>query len=128
MERKRYPADLTDAQWAQLVPLLIKQSGRTGRPRKHELRSVVDALLYVLRGGISWRALPHDFPPWESGRLSSRYALALCLVFAPMIAYAGIKLAYLPERAHLGLLNCFAAAISARSSPTCSMCPHPRSA
>ncbi len=66
MTRKRYPTDLTDVQWTQLVPLLIKQSGRTGRPRKHELRSVVDALLYVLRGGISWRALPHDFPPWES--------------------------------------------------------------
>ena len=66
MERQRYPTDLTDAQWAQLAPLLIKHSGRPGRPRKHELRSVVDALLYVLRGGISWRALPHDFPPWES--------------------------------------------------------------
>ena len=66
MTRKRYPTDLTDVQWTQLAPLLIKQSGRTGRPRKHELRSVVDALLYVLRGGISWRALPHDFPPWES--------------------------------------------------------------
>jgi transposase len=66
MTRKRYPTDLTDVQWTQLAPLLIKKSGRTGRPRKHELRSVVDALLYVLRGGISWRALPHDFPPWES--------------------------------------------------------------
>ena len=66
MLRKRYPTDLTDAQWAQLGPLLIKQIGRTGRPRKHDLRSTVDALLYVLRGGISWRALPHDFPRWES--------------------------------------------------------------
>ena len=66
MERNRYPTDLTDAQWAQLAPLLIKGSGRTGRPRKYQLRSIVDALLYVLRGGISWRALPHDFPPWES--------------------------------------------------------------
>ena len=66
MERKRYPTDLTDAQWEALAPMLIKQRGRTGRPRKHEMRSVVDALLYVLRGGISWRALPHDFPPWES--------------------------------------------------------------
>lgn len=66
MTRKRYPTDLTDAQWAQLAPFLVKHTGRTGRPRKHELRSVVDALLYVVRGGISWRALPHDFPPWET--------------------------------------------------------------
>jgi putative transposase len=37
-----------------------------GRPRTTDVREVVDAILYVLRNGIVWRALPHDFPPWET--------------------------------------------------------------
>jgi transposase len=37
-----------------------------GRPRAHPWREVVDALRYVLRGGIAWRALPHDYPPWQT--------------------------------------------------------------
>jgi putative transposase len=66
MTRKPYPTDLTDAQWEKLRPLLEKARDPRGRPRKYPLREIVDALLYVLRGGISWRAMPHDFPPWES--------------------------------------------------------------
>jgi transposase len=65
MPRRRYPSDLTDAQWARLEPLLpAVRPG--GRPRAHPLREVVDALRYVLRGGIAWRALPHDYPPWQT--------------------------------------------------------------
>lgn len=66
MNRKRYPTDLSDAQWEKLQPLLAKARDPRGKPRKHPLREIVDALLYILRGGISWRSLPHDFPPWES--------------------------------------------------------------
>ncbi len=66
MKRKRYPTDLTDAQWKRLRPLLEKDPSKGGRPRTHSLREIVNALLYVLRGGISWRAIPHDLPPWES--------------------------------------------------------------
>ena len=65
MPRRRYPSDLTDAQWARLEPLLpMVRPG--GRPRAHPLREVVDALRSVLRGGIAWRALPHDYPPWQT--------------------------------------------------------------
>ncbi len=65
MPRRRYPSDLTDAQWARLEPLLppVRPGGR---PRAHPLREVIDALRYVLRGGIAWRALPHDYPPWQT--------------------------------------------------------------
>jgi hypothetical protein len=35
-----------------------------GHPRTVELREVINGILYVLRGGIPWRMLPHDFPPW----------------------------------------------------------------
>ena len=65
MPRRPYPSDLSDAEWALLDPLLpAARSG--GRPRKHPTRELVDAMLYVLRGGIAWRALPHEFPPWQS--------------------------------------------------------------
>jgi transposase len=66
MKRKQYPADLTDRQWARLAPLLGRDTRKGARPRTYPLREVVNALLYVLRGGISWRAIPRDLPPWES--------------------------------------------------------------
>lgn len=61
----RYPSDMTDAQWALIEPLLpAPKTG--GRPEKHRRRDVVDAILYVVRAGCAWRALPADFPPWET--------------------------------------------------------------
>lgn len=63
--RRRYPTDLTDAQWAILEPL-VPAVRPGGRPAKHARREIVDALLYVLRGGISWRSLPHEYPPWQT--------------------------------------------------------------
>ncbi len=65
MTRKPYPTDLTDAQWEELAPLLpLAKPG--GHPRTIDLREVINAILYVLRSGCSWRMLPHDFPPWGS--------------------------------------------------------------
>ena len=65
MPRRRYHSDLTDAQWTRLE-LLLPPGRRGGRPRAHRVREIVDALRYVLRGGIAWRALPHDYPPWQT--------------------------------------------------------------
>jgi transposase len=65
MPRRRYPTDLTDAQWAVLAPLVpAVQPG--GRPARHARREIVDAILYVLRSGEAWRLLPHDLPPWQT--------------------------------------------------------------
>ena len=65
MKRKPYPSDVTDAQWTVFEPLLPR--ARTGgRPRKTDLREVVNALFYLNRTGCTWRALPHDFPPWKT--------------------------------------------------------------
>src|SRR5271169_7255162 len=64
-----YPSDLTDVQWSKLEPLLHSSRGGRhagGRPRKYELRRVVDAMLYVVKTGCQWRQLPTDFPPWKS--------------------------------------------------------------
>ncbi len=61
-----YPSSCTDEQWALLEPLLPppgNTAGKGGRSEKHPRRLVLDALFYVVRGGIAWRALPKDFPP-----------------------------------------------------------------
>lgn len=62
-----YPSSsMTDEQWAVVEPLLPppgNQGGRGGRPEKYCRRLVLDAIFYVVRGGIAWRQLPSDFPP-----------------------------------------------------------------
>ncbi|GAA4973215.1 IS5 family transposase [Actinoplanes utahensis] len=66
MEReRRYPSDLTDEQWEIVEPMLplVKPPGRIP---KHPRRAIVDAILYVVRSGCSWRQLPVDFPPWPT--------------------------------------------------------------
>ena len=65
MARARYPTDLTEAQWQKIRAVLPPaKNGRTGRPRKHPLREIWNAIFYQARAGCSWRMLPHDFPPW----------------------------------------------------------------
>jgi transposase len=63
--RQGYPSDLTDAQWELIEPLL-PPAKTGGRAEKHPRRLIVDAILYVVRTGCSWRQLPTDFPPWET--------------------------------------------------------------
>jgi putative transposase len=65
MPRRRYPTDLTDAQWAILEPL-IPAPKPGGRPCRWERREIVNGILYVLRAGGAWRLLPHDLPPWQT--------------------------------------------------------------
>lgn len=64
-KRKRYPTDLADREWAILEPFVpaIKAGGR---PASHSRREIVNAILYVLRGGNSWRMIPHDLPAWQT--------------------------------------------------------------
>jgi putative transposase len=64
-EREPYPSDLTELEWFNLEPLFHQPArGKGGRKRQYELREVMNALCYIAREGCSWRALPHDFPPW----------------------------------------------------------------
>ena len=71
MNPKPYPSDLTSQQGAVLKPLL--PPARTGgRPRKTEMRSVVNAIFYRNRNGCLWRAVPHDLPPVENMTKSLR--------------------------------------------------------
>ncbi len=68
-----YPSDLSDARWELIGSTLTawrterRSKGLDiGRPPQHDLRRIMDAILYVDRTGIPWRYLPHDFPPWET--------------------------------------------------------------
>jgi transposase len=59
-----FETDLTDAQWEVLEPMLPKRK-KYGRPPT-DRRQVINAILYVLKGGIPWRLLPQNFPPWKT--------------------------------------------------------------
>jgi transposase len=63
-ERKPYPTDLNDEQWARIEALLPKK--KQGRDAQHSRREMMNALLYWARTGCQWRMLPHDLPPWEA--------------------------------------------------------------
>ena len=65
MNRKAYSSDLTEREWTLLAPFIAPaQPG--GRPRTTDIREVLNAIFYILRGGCAWRLLPHEFPKWQS--------------------------------------------------------------
>ena len=63
MVRNFYPSDLKDEQWERISPF-IPPPKPGGRPRKVDLREILNGIMYLLRSGCSWRMLPNDFPPW----------------------------------------------------------------
>jgi putative transposase len=65
MRSQPYPSDLTDEQWPLLQPILPR-AAENCRPRKTDLREVVNAIFYLNRAGCPWRMLPRDFPPWRT--------------------------------------------------------------
>ena len=65
MASKRYPTDLSNAEWSLLKPHLPIPK-RRGRPRVHSPREILNAVFYVLKSGCQWRMLPREFPPWKT--------------------------------------------------------------
>lgn len=64
MERKSYPTDVSDEEWSFVAPYLTLMT--TDAPQRvYELREVFNGLRYIVRGGISWRMIPNDLPPWH---------------------------------------------------------------
>ncbi|MFB9720519.1 IS5 family transposase [Planobispora longispora] len=65
-ERKSYPSDLTDAQWALIEPVLTAWKAAhpsvSGHKGNYELREIVNAIRYQGRTGVQWDYLPHDLP------------------------------------------------------------------
>ncbi|MGY2703335.1 IS5 family transposase [Nocardioides sp. HB32] len=58
-----YPGDLTDDHWELLEPV-FNAPGKRGRKHADDLRTVVDAMLYIAKTGCQWRYLPESFRPW----------------------------------------------------------------
>lgn len=62
---KAYPSNLTKEQWELLAPL-IPAAKLGGRPRQVDIWEILNAIFYVLCQGCTWRALPGDFPNWQT--------------------------------------------------------------
>jgi putative transposase len=63
---KRYPSDLTDEEWEVLEVILNEVDPyTTGRPRKVNLREILNAIYYLNKTGCPWRYLPTDFPSYH---------------------------------------------------------------
>ncbi len=63
--RLEYSSSMTDREWDKIAPHL-PAAKPTGRPRKHDLRQIVNAIFYLLQSGCQWDMLPRDFPPWQT--------------------------------------------------------------
>jgi len=60
-----YPSDLSDEEW-ELICHHFAPKDRRGSRHKHPRKLMVDAILYVVKGGIPWRLMPNDFPCWKT--------------------------------------------------------------
>jgi putative transposase len=58
---KKYPSNLIDNQWQ-----VIKELFEKGRRRRHELREIMNGILYIIKSGYQWRMLPKEFAPWQT--------------------------------------------------------------
>jgi transposase len=65
MDRRAYPSDVSDDEWAFMAPYLTLM--REDAPqREHPLREVFNGLRYIVRTGMQWRMMPNDLPPWHT--------------------------------------------------------------
>jgi len=81
--RKSYPTDVADVEWAFAAPYLTLMV-EDAPQRKYRLRELFNGLRYVARGGISWRMIPNDLPPWHAVFEQTQRWLAAG-VFAAMV-------------------------------------------
>jgi transposase len=65
MERKAYPSDVSDEEWAFAAPYLTLMTEEAPQ-RDYPLREVFNGLRYLVRSGTPWRLMPHDLPPWHT--------------------------------------------------------------
>ncbi len=65
MDRKTYPSDVSDEEWAFVAPYLTLMT-EDAPQRDYSLREVFNGLRYIVRGGIPWRMMPNDLPPWHT--------------------------------------------------------------
>jgi transposase len=75
LPRKPYPTDVSDEEWAFVVPYLALMP-EDAPQRVHDLREVFNALRWIVRAGAPWRLLPTNFPPWQAVSQQTRRWLA----------------------------------------------------
>jgi transposase len=73
--RKPYPTDVSDEEWEFVAPYLTLLS-EDAPQRRHDLREVFNGLRFIVRGGLQWRLMPHDLPPWPAVYQQTRRWLA----------------------------------------------------
>lgn len=65
MKRKAYPSDISNQEW-EIIKFLLPVERGIGRPRYVDYREIINGIFYVVHEGCTWRALPHDLPPWQT--------------------------------------------------------------
>src|SRR5215210_6723370 len=65
MNRRAYPSDVSDEEWALVAPYLTLMT-EAAPQRMHSLREVFNGLRWLVRSGAPWSMMPHDLPPWEA--------------------------------------------------------------
>jgi transposase len=65
MNRKAYPSDVTDEEWAFVAPYLTLMREEAPQ-REYSLREVFNGLRWIIRTGAQWRMMPNDLPPWAT--------------------------------------------------------------
>ena len=79
---------MTDRQWEKIEPML-PPAKPGGRPRSLDMRQVINAILYIVVGGIQWRMLPKEYPKWQSvyiKRNEIHYSLKKKLIISALFA------------------------------------------
>src|SRR5580692_7364737 len=78
VSRKSYPSDVSDDEWSLVMPYLTLMT-EDAPQREYPLRKLFNALRYVVRYAIAWRAMPNDLPPWSAVyQQSQRWLAAGC--------------------------------------------------
>lgn len=97
MIRKVYPSDISREQFEAIRPLLENARQRTA-PRKVDLYDIFCAILYLLKNGCAWRAIPGDFPGWNIVRYYFDHWTAVaadeCSLFEQALKQSGQARAY----------------------------------
>ncbi len=65
--RRSYPSDISREEF-EIIREDLESAKKVRRPRKYDLYDIFCAILYLVKEGCTWRAIPHDFPKWENVR------------------------------------------------------------
>src|SRR5215813_4177354 len=85
-----YSSDLSDTEW-ECLQHYLRETCSTCRTRRHSLRSILNAIFYVLRTGCPWRYLPVNFPPWQTVSYHFRRLRLKGTWFRLMTALRGVE-------------------------------------